>query len=223
MFSTLPTVIRPTDRSQPTGASGTGFFIASNGAILTVAHVVRTCRGIAVWSQYVKETPARLLAIDYRDDLAVVQVKIPRPPALLAMAERPVRAENLTIFGYPGDGDKFVPTAIAGRLYIERPSFEPKNRRGLLWMDANAVGQGYSGGPVLNTAGDVVGLIDGHVVQRTSVDGAVARETKYVFGVATDTIAAFLARELPALNPDAGHSPPPQETDRAVVRVVCWQ
>jgi putative serine protease PepD len=222
IFATLPSVIRSTDRSQQTGESGTGFFIASNGVFLTVGHVVRACRAIAILSKYLKETPARLLAIDSRNDIAVLQAKNLRPPATLAMVDRPTQAENLAIFGYPGDGDKSAATEIGGRMRAERLPFETGNRKNLLWMEANGVRHGFSGGPVLNANGDVVGVINGHVTQRTSVRGAVVREAKYVFGASTDTVAAFLTREVPAIVLDAGRSPPPHERDQAVVRVICW-
>ncbi len=221
VVSSLPAVIRPSDRSQLTGQAGTGFFIASDGSIMTVAHVVRACRTIAVVSRYVKETLAQLLAIDHKNDVAVLRAKNIRPPAVLALAERPSSAENLEIFGYPGDGDRLVPTAVPGRLRTERMSFNGADRRDFLWLDANAVRTGFSGGPILNTSGDVIGLINGDVTQRTTTRGVVVRDIKYVFGASTRTINTFLSEETPTLIPDAGRGPPLDEVDKAIVHVLC--
>ena len=221
-YATLPTVIRPTDRSQPTGEAGTGFFISSDGAAVTVAHVVRKCSAIFVVSRYLKETPARVLAIDYLNDIAILQINNMRPPGVFALVDRPRGAANLAILGYPGDGDKLVPTETRGRLRTERPSFDAGNRRELIWIDANAVRGGFSGGPILNVDGDVVGAIDGHIIQRsTSPHGDLISATKYVFGVSTNVIKAFMTREVPMLIPDARTSPPLGDSDKAVLRVMC--
>ncbi|MEI7711552.1 MAG: serine protease [Rhodospirillales bacterium] len=221
-YATLPTVIRPTDRSQPTGEAGTGFFISSDGSAVTAAHVVRKCSAIFVVSRYLKETPARLLAIDYPNDVAVLQIRNMRPPGVFALADRPRGAANVAILGYPGDGDKLVPTETRGRLRTERPSFDAGNRRELIWIDANAVRGGFSGGPILNVDGDVVGAIDGHIIQRTtSPQGEIVSSTKYVFGVGTNVIKAFMTREVPSLIPDARTSPPLGDSDKAVLRVMC--
>lgn len=221
VVSSLPAIIRPSDRSHLTGQAGTGFFIASDGSIMTVAHVVRACRTIAVVSRYVKETQAQLLAIDHKNDVAVLRAKNIRPPALLVLADRPYGVESLEIFGYPGDGDRLVPTGIRGRLRAERLSFDGADRRDFLWMDASAVRPGFSGGPILNTSGDVIGLVNGDVTQRTTARGVVVRDMKYVFGASTRMINTFLTQETPTLIPDAGRSPPLEDADKAIVHVLC--
>lgn len=219
--SNLPVVIRPSDRSQPMGSSGTGFFIARDGSIITAAHVVRGCKKIFVISRYLKEMPATLLGIDFRNDVAVLQATNTHPPQVLVMAARPSRAEPLEIFGYPGDGDRLAPTGTQGRLRPERPKFDGVDRRDFLWVDANAVRAGFSGGPILNQEGDAIGLINGHVVQRVMMQGAVVRDTKYVFGASTQMINAFLTQEVPALVPASGLGIPPEEADKAVVHILC--
>lgn len=222
--STLPVVVYPSDRSQPVGAGGTGFFIAHDGSIMTVAHVVRACKRITISSRHVKETPAKLLATDVGNDVAVLLASHIRPPAVLSLADRPYGAESLEIFGYPADGDTLVPTQAHGRMRTDRPSFaglENLDRPDMLWMDANTVRPGFSGGPVLNPGGDVVGLINGQVMRHTSLRGVIVRDTKFVYAASTRTINAFLSQAVPLLVPDAGQSLSAADVDKAIVRVIC--
>jgi S1-C subfamily serine protease len=222
--SQLPVVIHPSDRSVSLGSGGTGFFIARDGSLITVAHVVRSCNRIVVASRYVKETTAKLLAADFGNDIAVLRADIARPPAVLALADRPYGPESLEIFGYPADGDMLAPTRAHGRLRTERPTFqgmERLDRPDVLWMDANTVRPGFSGGPVLNPNGDVVGLIDGQVMRHTAERGVIVRDTKFVYGSGTRTIDLFLRQETPALVPDADGSLAPEESDKAIVHVIC--
>jgi hypothetical protein len=221
--STLPVIVYPSGRSQPIGAGGTGFFIAHDGSIMTVAHVVRACKRITISSRHVKETPAKLLATDVGNDVAVLLSHI-RPPAVLSLADRPYGAESLEIFGYPADGDALVPTQAHGRMRTDRPSFaglENLDRRDMLWIDSNTVRAGFSGGPVLNPGGGVVGLINGQVMRHTSLRGVIVRDTKFVYAATTRTIHTFLSQEVPLLVPDAGQSLSPEDVDKAIVRVIC--
>ena len=223
---TLPAVIHPADPAQQTGSGGSGFFIGHDGSIVTVGHVIQNCKRILVMSKYVKQTTATLLAVDARTDIAVIRADNLQPPAVLTLADPPNGPESLEIFGYPADGDALFPTQTHGQLQTERPTFEgveKLDRTDMLWMDANAVRPGFSGGPILNPHGDVVGLINGQVVRRIALHGVVVRDTKYVFGGSTRTIKRFLSQEVPLLAADASRSPPPGETAKAIVRVLCMR
>ena len=226
VVSALPAVIHPADPAQQTGSGGSGFFLGQDGTIVTVGHVIQNCKRILVLSKYVKQTTATLLAIDARTDIAVIRADNLQPPAVLTLADPPNGPESLEIFGYPADGDALLATQAHGQLQSERPTFdgvEKVDRTDMLWMDANAVRPGFSGGPILNPHGDVVGLINGQVVHRIALHGVVVRDTKYVFGGSTQTIKKFLSQEVPLLAADAGRSPPPGEAAKAIVRVLCMR
>ena len=222
VVSTLPNVIRPTDRTGPAGSSGTGFFISPDGSVMTVAHVVKDCRTIQIASRYLKSTPAQLLAFDAANDVALIRAPRVRPPALLAFSPKPSGTARLAIYGYPGDGDTLIPTETRGVLRTDRPNYAGADKRDLLWMDAAAVRAGFSGGPVLGPDGDVIGVINGHVTQRLTFKGGGTSDTKYVFGANTRTINSFLNREAPGLALDDSRSTGAGDVDKAVVHVFCW-
>ena len=90
-----------------------------------------------------------------------------------------------------------------------------------MWMDANTVRPGFSGGPVLNPSGNVVGLINGQVLRRVGQPGSATRDVKYVYGTSTRLLAAFINQEVPSLVPDADQTLPPADMDKAVVHILC--
>jgi len=222
--SHLPAVIHPTEPSEPPAEAGSGFFVAHDGSIMTAAHVVRACKRISIVSRHLRPAPAQVLAVDVPNDLAVLRAPSVRPPGVLALVDGPSIAESLEVLGYPGDGDMLRATEARGQLSTEHPRFkglERLDRADIMWIDANAVRPGFSGGPVLNPSGDVVGLINGQVLRRVAQPGVATRNVKYVYGTRTHLLSNFISQELPALVPDADESLPPEDTDKAVVHILC--
>ncbi len=222
--SNLPAVIHPSDPTEPVAEGGSGFFVAHDGSFMTAAHVVRSCQRISIVSRHLQPAVARLLAIDIANDIAVLRAPGVRPPGVLALADQPFGAQTLAVLGYPGDGDLLRATETQGQLRTEHPSFkglERLNRPDVMWMDANTVRPGFSGGPVLNPSGNVVGLINGQVLRRVGQPGSATRDVKYVYGTSTRLLAAFINQEVPSLVPDADQTLPPADMDKAVVHILC--
>jgi hypothetical protein len=222
----LPTIIRPIDRTQPLMLTGTGFFIAADGSVMTAAHVVKDCQAIQIASRYIQPSSAELLATDTKNDLALLRAANVRPPALLAFAARPSGAAALDIFGYPGGGDNLVPTLTRGTLRTKIPDTKWPDMRDLLWMDATDVVHGFSGGPVIGPGGNVVGVINGYVTVHQVSRASNVPDGKFTFGASTRMIDAFLSREAPAIALDEGNQSGATASEtayRATVHVYCTQ
>jgi S1-C subfamily serine protease len=224
VVSNLPAVIHPKNQTESPGVGGTGFFIARDGSVMTAAHVVNACKRIVVASKHIRTTEAILLALDNAKDVAILRTIGLRPPAVFELAARPFGAESLEIFGYPAEGDTVIPTEANGRLLTERPplnGMEQLDRADILWIDANEVRPGFSGGPVIDPNGAVIGLVNGHVTRRTTQAGRVLRDTKFVWASSTRTIDDFLGREVPTLVRDAPNAPQPADREKAIVHIYC--
>src|SRR5262245_14023140 len=70
----LPRVVYPDlplpDAHKPGSAvAGTGFFVASDGSLLTAAHVVTGCKATRIASKFVRPTSVRLIALDNKRDV----------------------------------------------------------------------------------------------------------------------------------------------------------
>jgi len=145
-------------------ASGTGFLVAGtrSGTIVTNAHVL----GIAKQAQVSLEDNARpidatVAGTDPSSDLAVLRVDPSAVNSLrpLALAESDdVRVGDLAVaIGYPLGGDRSATTGIVsgvGRSITAPNSFSIDK---VIQTDA-ALNPGNSGGPLLDSAGRVIGV-----------------------------------------------------------------
>lgn len=160
---------RATPKAEgPRVSYGTAFRVA-DGAYLTNSHVVRGCTEVSVVALGAMRTPATVISQDVRSDLAAIRASEHGQP-VAQFRVSPVRAgEQIVAIGFPYLGllanEAIVTTgtvsALAGlgndqeRLQIQAP-----------------VQPGNSGGPVLDAAGAVVGV----VVARLN-DAAIAERT----------------------------------------------
>jgi len=143
---------------------GTAFTIDRNGLLLTAAHVARRAEALTVEYPGGRALPASVVGYDARRDLALLHVSTPAPLPSLDVVNDGLRAgEPVVVIGTPR-GRPGVMTL--GEIVAPRASLPGLVREILILISAE-VAPGTSGGPVLNTRGQVVGL----VIARSS-DGA---------------------------------------------------
>jgi S1-C subfamily serine protease len=76
--SPAPAAAKPTEeptappKTQHEGSSGTGFFVSTDGVVITNAHVVEDCLAIRATTSQGATAAAKVLARDVRNDLAVL-------------------------------------------------------------------------------------------------------------------------------------------------------
>jgi S1-C subfamily serine protease len=226
---TLPAVVYPSRPQEGMGFSGTGFFIAADGLILTADHVAGDCKQRRIVSPHVALTSVELVATDPKHDIALLRAPRLRVPAVLPVA-RPSRGNaDVRLFGYPVSGDMLVPTEAQGSLRSPsipastNPAIGPKE---LVWFEAKAVGKGFSGGPVIDQdRRRVVGMVKG------TYDASVSRRLfgpasdGIAMGPASDRLTAFVQREVPWLDVEnnAPSDQPLTTAAKAVVHVLCYR
>jgi S1-C subfamily serine protease len=139
--------------------SGTGFVISTSGHIVTNAHVVNDCTG-DIQGNLTGEAPVklRLVSSDRTNDLAVLQAPSPFKD-LVTIRDKPVHSgDSVVAIGFPFHGmltsDFTVTTGIVSSLGGLR------NDTRFLQISA-AVQPGNSGGPLLDSEGQLVGIVSG--------------------------------------------------------------
>lgn len=143
------------DEGRRTG--GSGFVIREDGLIVTNAHVVAQAERIQVRLADGRRFDGKLVGKDSRVDLAVVQIQGARglPVLPLGDSERVRVGEFVLALGNPFGLEQTVSFGIVGRkgapLRFASPGFD------FIQTDA-AVNPGNSGGPLVNMAGEVVGV-----------------------------------------------------------------
>ena len=139
--------------------SGTGFVINNEGDVITNAHVVKDCQSISILTAKGEEQ-AVLVAADTKQDLAVLKTHYLSPsiaPLRLNISDLKV-GDDVIIMGYPGKEGaaghyQFKKTKV---LSLKGPGGQDR------WIQlASVAAQGNSGGPVLDTNGNVIAVIAG--------------------------------------------------------------
>ena len=136
-------------------ATGSGFIIHPGGYILTAAHVIDEACSIEVT---IGEThyPARVIKVDSEHDVALIKVDATGlPTTKLGNASVVTRQDNIWVFGYPFAQDIGLEVSTtSGHI----TAIQAKGRKRLIVIDA-AVNPGNSGGPVVNSKGEVIGIV----------------------------------------------------------------
>jgi len=143
---------RPQQEEQNRGV-GSGFIIESNGFILTNAHVVEGATTIYVTLTDKREFKAKLIGADKRTDVALVKIEATGLPRLTIGDSSKVRVgEWVLAIGSPFGLENTVTAGIVSAKSRDTGDYLP-----FIQTDV-AVNPGNSGGPLLNTRGEVVGI-----------------------------------------------------------------
>ena len=152
------------DGGEVQGSVGSGVVILDKGVILTNIHVIAGARRISVTFAEGMESDAVVTGTRPEDDLAVLQaVTIPDDlmAATLQSASGLSPGDHVTAVGFPfGIGPSVSSGVVSG---LKREYRSPEGKRlltNLIQFDA-AVNPGNSGGPLLNSSGEVVGIVTG--------------------------------------------------------------
>ncbi len=156
---------------------GSGFIISEDGYILTNEHVINGATKITVTVQgFADPLPAQVVGADYDLDLAVLKVDAGRSLPTLKLGDSDkIKVGNWVIaIGNPFGLDHTVTVGVISAK--GRPvQVENRSYKNLLQTDAS-INPGNSGGPLLNLAGEVVG-INTAVAQAQGIGFAIPANT----------------------------------------------
>jgi S1-C subfamily serine protease len=137
---------------------GTGLFLTPDGYILTNRHVVRQSRRLTVSLSNGEERKATLVGGDSPTDLAVLRAEGTDFPTLPLADPKDVRMGQLVVaIGNPFRLEQSVSLGVVSAINRSLTLPDGTLLEGMLQTDA-AITPGNSGGPLLNTRGQVVGL-----------------------------------------------------------------
>ena len=141
-------------------ATGSGFVLDRRGDILTNAHVVDGARKVTVRiGNGDSDIPAQVAGTDVSRDLAVLRVD-PSAAALhpLALSSDPVQVgDPVAAIGNPFGFDRTITTGIVSALQRQISAPNGFAIDHAIQTDA-AINPGNSGGPLINGAGQVIGV-----------------------------------------------------------------
>ncbi len=182
-----PSVVRVDVRKQGRSAgSGSGVIISSDGLALTNSHVVQGSRTVNLITLEGRDLQARVLGDDPDTDLALLRIEadVSLPAAKLGDSAKLKRGQIAIAIGNPLGFDATVTAGVVSALGRSLQSRTGRMIEDVVQTDA-PLNPGNSGGPLVSSAGEVIGINTAVIMGAQGICFAVASNT-----------ASFVAGEI---------------------------
>lgn len=146
-------------RTSDQEVNGSGVIVSESGYIITNNHVVENITQVSIIFADGEQMPAEIIGTDIYADLAILKVDGPVPTtATFGNSDALKPGETVIAIGSPlGDFKNTVTVGVVSATGRMIETGQGYNMEDLIQTDA-AINQGNSGGPLVNLAGEVVGI-----------------------------------------------------------------
>ena len=158
-----PSVVLIQVATASSSGSGTGFFLTSNGYIITNHHVIEGATQIRVTLYDDRALDATLIGYRAEDDIAVIKIEGEGySPVAIGDSNALLVGDVAIAIGNPGGVDggwsttQGIISALNRIISVEEPAYFSEMK--MIQTDAQ-VNPGNSGGPLCNASGEVIGII----------------------------------------------------------------
>lgn len=194
-------------------SEGSGIILSSDGYIVTNNHVVDGATTVTVLLNTGTEYEAKLIGKDEQTDLAVIKIEPAEQLTVATMGDSNALevGERVVAIGNPM-GLEFFGSVTEGIVSAVNRSISVDNRTMNLIQTDAAINSGNSGGALINTRGEVIGINSvkvsysgvegmGFAIPSTEAKGIIADLLEYgyvkgrpVIGIATRDVTDYMAQ-----------------------------
>ncbi|MBI1261243.1 MAG: Do family serine endopeptidase [Rhizobiales bacterium] len=174
-------------KPQKVQSLGSGFVIDAKGIIVTNNHVIDGADEIEVTFTDGTTLPATLVGADDKTDLAVLRVKPKKPLAFVKLGDSDASRVGDWVMAI-GNPFGLGGSVSAGIISALNRDIHSGNYDDFIQTDA-AINRGNSGGPLFNTAGDVIGV-------NSAIISPSGESVGIGFAVPTSTVKPVVAQLL---------------------------
>ena len=186
----------------PTEGSGSGSILDKDGHVLTNYHVVRGAREIYVRLYNGEEYPGVVVGVDALNDVAVLKIEASISelhPILMGDSSKLRIGQRIHAIGNPFGLERTYTVGIISSLNRTLPTADRRTMKSIIQVDA-ALNRGNSGGPLLNSAGYLIGV-------NTAIASSIGENTGVGFAIPANTVKRVvtqLIRDGKIIRPDIG-------------------
>jgi putative serine protease PepD len=177
-------------------ATGSGFVVGADGYVVTNAHVVENATAVQVKVGDGPAKPARIVGRDTSSDLALLKID-PADQALVPLrlgdSSKVAVGDPTYAIGNPFGLSRTLTTGVISALQRQISAPDGYSIDDVLQTDA-ALNPGNSGGPLLNAAGEVIGVNSQIESTSSGADGGQAGNVGIGFAIPSNTVRSVVSQ-----------------------------
>jgi serine protease Do len=177
------------EKILPGKYAGTGFLFSAKGYVATSYHVVKEADSIVIENEKFGRLKASIVYSDPANDISILKIekfKLTRALPFAVSSIEASLAEDVYTLGYPREDVVFGEGSVSALTGF--------NQNPNAYQVSVPVNPGNSGGPLLNSKGDLIGMISGFQTQ--TLGAAFAIKSTVLFAAITNPVLDTLSTPL---------------------------